>query len=92
MKGFKLKDFFEIKAVPIFIIIAIMGFAYSGILSFMTAYAKEIDLMEAASFFFIVYAVFILISRPFTGRLLDKKGDNTVISIINIICDRISGS
>ncbi len=29
MKGFKLKDFFEIKAVPISIIIAIMGFAYS---------------------------------------------------------------
>ena len=79
MKGFKLKDFFEIKAVPISIIIAIMGFAYSGILSFMTSYAKEIDLMEAASFFFLVYAVFILISRPFTGRLLDKKGDNIVM-------------
>ena len=79
MKGFKLKDFFEIKAVPISIIIAIMGFAYSGILSFITSYAKEIDLMEAASFFFIVYAVFILISRPFTGRLLDQKGDNIVI-------------
>ncbi|SDN67664.1 MFS transporter [Bacillus sp. OK048] len=79
MKGFKLKDFFEIKAVPISIIIAIMGFAYSGILSFMTAYAKEIDLMEAASFFFLVYAIFILISRPFTGRLLDQKGDNIVM-------------
>ena len=79
MKGFKLKDFFEIKAVPIAIIIAIMGFAYSGILSFMTSYAKEINLMEAASFFFLVYAVFILISRPFTGRLLDKKGDNIVM-------------
>lgn len=79
MKGFKLKDFFEIKAVPIAIIIAIMGFAYSGILSFMTSYAKEINLMEAASFFFLIYAVFILISRPFTGRLLDKKGDNIVI-------------
>ena len=79
MKGFKLKDFFEIKAVPISIIIAIMGFAYSGILSFMTSYAKEIDLTETASFFFIVYAVFILVSRPFTGRLLDQKGDNIVI-------------
>ena len=79
LKGFKLKDFFEIKAVPISIIIAIMGFAYSGILSFMTAYAKEIDLMEAASFFFLVYAIFILISRPFTGRLLDQKGDNIVM-------------
>ena len=79
MKGFQLKDFFEIKAVPISIIIAIMGFAYSGILSFMTSYAKEINLMEAASFFFLVYAVFILVSRPFTGRLLDQKGDNIVI-------------
>ncbi len=79
MKGFKLKDFFEIKAIPISIIIAIMGFAYSGILSFMTSYAKEIDLMEAASFFFLIYAVFILISRPFTGRLLDQKGDNIVV-------------
>ena len=79
MKGFKLKDFFEIKAVPISIIIAIMGFAYSGILSFITSYTKEIDLMETASFFFIIYAVFILISRPFTGRLLDQKGDNIVI-------------
>jgi predicted MFS family arabinose efflux permease len=79
MKGFKLKDFFEIKAVPISIIIAIMGFAYSGILSFINSYAKEINLIEAASFFFLVYAFFILISRPFTGRLLDKKGDNIVM-------------
>ena len=50
MKGFKLKDFFEIKAVPISIIIAIMGFAYSGILSFINSYAKEIDLIDTASF------------------------------------------
>ncbi len=35
--------------------------------------------METASFFFLVYAIFILISRPFTGRLLDRKGDNIVI-------------
>jgi MFS family permease len=45
----------------------------------MTSYAKDIDLVDTASFFFIVYAVFILISRPFTGRLLDKKGDNIVM-------------
>ena len=79
MKGFKLKDFFEKKAIPISIIIAVMGFAYSGILSFINSYAKEIDLIDTASFFFIVYAVFIMISRPFTGRLLDKKGDNIVM-------------
>jgi len=79
MKGFKLKNFFEVKAVPISIIIAIMGFSFSGILSFLTTYTKEIELIDAASFFFIVYAAFILISRPFTGRLLDQKGANLVI-------------
>lgn len=79
MQGFKWKNFFEVKAVPISIIIAIMGFSYSGILTFLTSYTKEINLINAASFFFIVYAVFILISRPFTGRLLDAKGANLVI-------------
>jgi MFS family permease len=79
MKGFRLKDFFEVKAVPISIIAAIMGFSYSSILSFISSYAIDIHLESAASFFFIVYAVFILISRPFTGRLMDLKGDNIVV-------------
>lgn len=79
LKGFKLSNFFEKKAVPISIMIAIMGFVYSGILSFITAYATEINLIEAASFFFLVYSIVLLISRPFTGKLLDQKGDNFVI-------------
>ena len=40
---------------------------------------KEIHLVDVGSFFFIVYAVFILISRPFTGRWFDEKGENTVM-------------
>ena len=79
LKGFKLSSFLEIKAVPISLMITIMGFAYSGVLSFITAYATEINLIEAASFFFLVYSIVLLISRPFTGKLLDKKGDNFVI-------------
>ena len=57
----------------------IMGIAYSGIVSFLNSYAIEIQLQDAAGFFFIVYAIFLFISRPFTGRLLDLKGDNVVI-------------
>ena len=79
LKGFKLSSFLEKKAVPISLMITIMGFAYSGVLSFITAYATEINLIEAASFFFLVYSIVLLISRPFTGKLLDKKGDNFVI-------------
>ncbi|MDD4600823.1 Multidrug resistance protein MdtG [bioreactor metagenome] len=79
MKGFTWQDFFEISAIPISMIMLLMGMAYSGILAFLNSYAIEINLTTAASFFFIVYAVFILISRPFTGRLLDVKGDNIVM-------------
>ncbi len=79
VKGFQLKDFLEVKAVPISIIIAFMGFSYSSVMSFLTSYTREINLIDAASFFFLIYAVFILISRPFTGRLFDIKGANPVI-------------
>lgn len=87
IKGFKLQDFFEKKAVPISIIGFIMGIAYSGILSYINSYAIEINLTSAASFFFIVYSIICLISRPLSGKLLDSKGDNTIMypSLISFV-------
>lgn len=79
LKGFKITNFLEAKAIPISIIIFLMGFSYSSVMSFLTSYAESIDLIDAASVFFLFYAVFILISRPFTGRLFDIKGANVVI-------------
>ena len=61
--------------MPIFL----MGLAYSSVLSFLNTYAIEIDVVTAASFFFIVYAVAVLSTRPFTGRLIDQQGPNMVI-------------
>lgn len=78
-KGFKISDYFEKRALPISIFIGFAGFAYSSILSYLTSFAKEMDLMDAASFFFVVFAVFLLASRPFTGRMFDMKGENAVI-------------
>lgn len=77
--GFRLQDFFEKKAVPISIYMILMGVTYSSIVSFINAYAIEVDLTDAASFFFIVYAIMLLISRPLAGKLLDLKGDNMVL-------------
>ncbi|MDP4126261.1 MAG: MFS transporter [Bacillota bacterium] len=78
-REFKFVNFFEAKAIPISIITALVCFSYSTILSFLASYSKEIQLADAASFFFIVYAVAILVSRPFIGRWFDKKGENFVI-------------
>ena len=78
-KGFKISNFLEPKAVPIAFITLAVGFCYASVLSFINFYAIELDLVDTASFFFVVYAVAVLISRPFTGRLMDVKGANYVM-------------
>ncbi|MEC0272212.1 MFS transporter [Peribacillus frigoritolerans] len=78
-KGFKLSNFIEPKALPISIITLLLAFCYSSVLSFISFYAIKIDLVNTASFFFVVYAVAVLISRPFSGPLMDRKGSNFIM-------------
>lgn len=77
--GFKLSGFIEPKTLPIGIIILTMTFCFSGVLSYINLYAIQLDLVETASFFFIVYTTAVLVSRPFTGRLMDRKGANFIM-------------
>lgn len=79
MKEFKFNNFFEPKAIPISIVIMVIYLCYSSILAFLAIYSKVINLVDAASFFFIVYAVAAFFSRPFIGRLFDSKGENLVM-------------
>lgn len=76
---FNLHSFIEFNALPIAIIGGLLGFFYSSIISFLAPYAREINLINAGSTFFIVYSIVILLSRPITGRLFDKKGANFVM-------------
>ncbi|MBP2241880.1 MFS family permease [Cytobacillus eiseniae] len=76
---FSFASFFEKNAISVSIVGGILAFAYSGILSFISVYAKELGLLEAASYFFVVYAAAILISRPFTGKWFDMYGENKII-------------
>lgn len=78
-KRIGLSNFIETKALPISIITLFVALAYSGVLSFISFYAKEINLVETASFFFLVYAIVVLLSRPFSGKLLDVKGAKFVV-------------
>ncbi|MCO0816645.1 MFS transporter [Lactococcus lactis] len=78
-KKFAWSNYFEKEALPISLITFLIGISYSSILSFMDAYARNIHLSEAASFFFLVYAITVLLSRPITGRVFDGFGDNFVM-------------
>ncbi|MEH7382683.1 MFS transporter [Bacillus sp. JJ1533] len=78
-KRFSIANFVEPRALPIAIVTFAISLCYAGVLSFINFYAIEIDLVTSASFFFLVYSIAILISRPFTGRLMDIKGANYVM-------------
>lgn len=77
--GFSIKNYIEPKSVPISFIALLIGFTYSGVMSFLSFYSKEIHLVEAGSLFFLLYAIAILVSRPFTGPLMDRRGANIIV-------------
>ena len=57
MKAMSLDNYVEYRVMVISIIGFFMGFAYSSVLTFLAAYAREINLVQAGTFFFVVYAV-----------------------------------
>lgn len=75
----KRQGLLEKKALPIAFVTLLAAIAYSGVLSFISFYAEEVNLVGAASFFFLVYALAILVSRPYSGRMLDIKGNKFVV-------------
>ncbi|MFC3419112.1 MFS transporter [Salinicoccus hispanicus] len=66
-------------AMPMGLTALFMGLAYASILSFLNLHAIEINLVTAASFFFLVYSAAIMMTRPFTGKILDQKGANIIL-------------
>jgi MFS family permease len=77
--AFSLKNFIEPSAVSIAIVGGFLAIVYSALLSFVSVYANEINVSEVSNLFFVVYAVILLMSRPFTGKWLDQYGPNVIV-------------
>jgi len=76
---FSLQDLIELKALPIAVISSFIALAYSSIISFLSVYANAIGLSGASSYFFLVFALAMLLSRPYLGKAYDAKGPKFVI-------------
>lgn len=74
-----LDKFFEPTAIPIAIIMLVVAFAYSGLLSFIVPFSQEINLPTAGGYYFLVFAIVILFTRPVVGKIMDFKGPDSVI-------------
>ncbi len=77
--AFSLHDIWELKAVPIGLVALLTAFSYSSIMSFITAYAESKQLFTYVSLFFIIFAISMIVVRPWVGKWFDRKGASSVI-------------
>jgi MFS family permease len=78
-KGIDLDHLFERSALRISFVGLFFALIYSSIISFVSVYADDIQLSDIASYFFIVYAIVLILTRPFTGRIFDRYGANIIM-------------
>ena len=75
-RGFSLVEW---QALPAALIGGLMFFAYGGVLTFIPLYARTLGMEENVSAFFAIFALIIVMTRPFIGRIFDQRGaDYTV--------------
>jgi len=74
-----LKRYIESNAVPVSLVILVAGLSYSSVLTFVSMYGVSLRLEEITGYFFLVYALFVILTRPISGRLLDRVGAGRVI-------------
>ncbi|MFC7403132.1 MFS transporter [Citricoccus sp. GCM10030269] len=71
--------YIEPGAAPAAAIGTLYSLGYAGIVTYLATLAVERGFGGVASLFFVVYALTVLVSRLFTGRLMDRRGINVVM-------------
>lgn len=71
-------DLFEKSALRPSVVAFFVTLNYSSIISFIALYGTELKIVNIG-LFFTIFAVSITVTRPFFGRIADKKGYDIVI-------------
>lgn len=70
-------SFFEKELLPMGIVTFFVSLTFGGITTFLPLFAAKIQVN--AGTFFLVYALTLAVSRPITGKISDKYGEDTII-------------
>lgn len=76
---FILRNYMDYRVVPFGLVVLVICLGWGNTQAFISFYASERDLAAAASLFFLVYAVVVLLTRPITGRIFDRRGENVIV-------------
>ncbi len=69
----KAAGFMDRKLLPYAGIVFFMAIGYSAVLSFVVLFAQEIQAANAG-LFFLVNAAGVILSRPYAGKIMDRRG------------------
>ena len=83
-----LERIIEYGAVSVSFFTALTSLGYVSILSFYRLYAVEVNLTTVFSWFFIIYSICLVITRPLAGRIQDNGGD-LIVCVVGIIAQSI---
>lgn len=78
----------EFGAVPVSFFTALTSLGYVSILSFYRLYAVEVNLTTVFSWFFIIYSICLVLTRPLAGRIQDNGGDR-IVCVVGIVAQSI---
>ncbi len=83
-----LQKVIEFGAVPVSFFTALTSLGYVSILSFYRLYAVEVNLTAVFSWFFIIYSICLVLTRPLAGRIQDNGGDK-IVCVVGIVAQSI---
>ncbi|GAA1168018.1 MFS transporter [Nesterenkonia sandarakina] len=73
------RDIIEPRAFKISLVAMLLGIGFASVMTFLNGYARSLDMVDAASIFFVIYAGAVLVSRLFMGKIQDRFGDNAAV-------------
>ena len=79
VRKFSISTFIERRALAPALIAGILFFAYGSVLTFIPLYTRGLGLSSETSLFYACYAGAILVTRPFIGRIFDRKGPDYTV-------------
>ncbi|MHB8917564.1 MAG: MFS transporter [Desulfocucumaceae bacterium] len=73
------ESFFEPKVFSLSLTLFFVAVVYGGIVSFITLYGMDLGVKNAGTYF-LVYALTLLVVRPYAGRAFDRKGPGKIMA------------
>ena len=76
--AFNLQNYVDKKVLPLSSVVLVVAACYGALQAFIPVYARELNMVHSASFFFLFYAIIVFVTRPWAGKIFDVRGANYI--------------